>query len=141
MELAAKLMESGTFGQEEVDEAEPVLAEVPEVSESATETPKPAPNDLDLEEAASVASASQRSVFVDADGEIVVDSEHAEVLEAVAKATAEAAKQAVSLPASAYINVLQAELEKLRKERLQLEPDSAGRRDGFYKQLVTAGLK
>ena len=54
-------------------------------------------------------------------GDIIVDPEHPEVKSAAEKATEEALKYSVTLPASDYIRVLLAEFERLRKERAKVD--------------------
>lgn len=107
------------------------LAEVPE---EQAETPK-VPSELPESEANDLASLSEKSVFLGEDGEIVVDNEHPEILEAIQKAADLASTQKISLPPSVYISVLSAELENVRKERIQQDPTAIGY---VYKQIKQA---
>ena len=131
MELAAKLMEAEAAeaaaakpaeGTEEG--AETKLDEVPELPEGETPDKLPTPKPAAVAEAPDddIVSNSDKSVYMGDDGEIVVDNEHQEVVEAVAKAAEDAAKQNITLPPSVYISVLQAELDKMRKERIKADP-------------------
>jgi hypothetical protein len=63
-------------------------------------------------------------VHIGEDGEIVVDSDHPEVLQAVQKAVEEAIKLKLSLPAIDYIKVLKTELDNLRIERAKSDPNA-----------------
>lgn len=124
MELAAKLMEAeaAEAAKPEAGEegAETKLDEVAELPESPEKLPTPKPAVVEPED--DIASNSDKSVYMGEDGEIVVDNEHQEVLEAVAKAAEDAAKQNITLPPSVYISVLQTELDKMRKERIKADP-------------------
>lgn len=121
MELAAKMMEAEGAGEEGANE-DGGLAEVPE---EQAETPK-IPSELPESEVNDLASESEKSVYMGEDGEIVVDNEHPEILEAVQKAADFASTQKISLPPSVYISVLSAELENIRKERIQQDPTAIG---------------
>ncbi len=125
MELAAKLLESGKFGQENpeievlVEEGDPASTEL---NDSATHMLKPE----NEQEYAEIELVSEKSVFLDSDGEIVVEDKHPEIIEAVERAIREASKQTISLPAVVYIRVLQAEIDRLQKERVKLNQNVGG---------------
>lgn len=112
----------GTEGEEGIVNEDGGLAEVPE---EQAETPK-VPSEMPESEANDLASVSEKSVFLGEDGEIVVDNEHPEIVEAIQKAADLASAQKISLPPSVYISVLSAELENVRKERIQQDPTAIG---------------
>lgn len=67
-------------------------------------------------------TTSDKLVYMNDDGEIIVDPDHPEIKSAVDKELEDVLKQSISLPPIEYIKVLEFELEKLRKERMKLDP-------------------
>lgn len=134
MELAAKLMEAnageeaGEASQEQIQAEDPdVVPEVADQTEaSAVKDPTPKATSEEPEIDNDLTSNSENSVYLDEDGEIVVDEQHADILEAIEKALEETSKQAINLPPRVYVSVLQAELERIRKERIKLDPTCEG---------------
>jgi hypothetical protein len=120
MELAAKLLES----EEEGGTPASIAREATDI-ELGNEEPPKSPS-KSVEQADELISISEKSVYQNEDGEIIVDSQHSEILEAIEKAIEDTKKLSVSLAPSVYIQVLQNELEKLSKERLKLDPTAIG---------------
>lgn len=67
-------------------------------------------------------NSEENLVYLDDEGEIAVDPEHPEILISIDQALNEATTRNIKLAASDYIDALQIELERLRKERLLTDP-------------------
>jgi hypothetical protein len=59
------------------------------------------------------------------DEDIIVDENHPEIAASVEKAVAEAVKQAISLPASEYIDVLSEEIKRVQEDRQKNDPTAS----------------
>lgn len=74
---------------------------------------------------ASTNVVDDKMVYMNEEGEIVVDDEHPDIRAAVENALDELKNVTITLSASDYISTLRAELEVIRKERLRLDPTAA----------------
>jgi chaperonin cofactor prefoldin len=78
----------------------------------------------DEAEAADDSYLNEKSVYLNEDGEIIVDMDHPEITASVNKVVEQLQNQPVTLAASEYIEVLHQELERLRKEKAKLDPNA-----------------
>lgn len=69
-------------------------------------------------------SSGEKLVYVNEEGEIIVDLDHPEIRLSVEKALEELNSQLISLPATEYIETLRGELDSIRKERIKIDPTS-----------------
>lgn len=67
---------------------------------------------------------NEKSVYLNDEGEIIVELDHPEITAAVERVVEQLKTQTISLPPMDYIEVLQEELDKLRKERAKIDPTS-----------------
>ena len=67
-------------------------------------------------------SSEEEFVYKNENGEVVVSSNHPELISAVEKAIQDVTKQPIVIPVPEYIKALQAEMEKIRKERIKYDP-------------------
>lgn len=67
-------------------------------------------------------STEEEFVYKTDDGEIIVNTSHPELIDALEKAIQEATKATINIPVADYIKTLQIEIEKIRKERAKFDP-------------------
>ena len=104
---------------DEIKEEEPKQEEEKKDEEAietvAAEEPPKSPT------ATTTSSSEDKLVYMNEEGEIIVDPEHPEIRQSVEQALEELQNHVVTLPASDYVERLRVELETIRKERLQID--------------------
>lgn len=101
--------------EEPKQEEEKKEEEAIETVAAAVEEPPKSPT------ATTTSSSEDKLVYMNEEGEIIVDPEHPEIRQSVEQALEELQNHVVTLPASDYVERLRLELESIRKERLQID--------------------
>lgn len=74
------------------------------------------------QELASSSISEDKMVYMNEEGEIVVDEEHPEIRAQVERALDELTNFVVTLPPADYVSTLRDELDALRKQRFRIDP-------------------